>query len=100
LEIDGGLNRSPQRGAECICGVLEAKGFPRSLIELTGNGCELSLRVMGDVFSFWEVLPKKPVGVLVAAALPGAVGIAKVDRDVSSDTEVLVEGPFPCRDPR
>jgi hypothetical protein len=37
-----------------------------------------------------EVLPEESVGVLVAAALPGAVGIAEEHRDAGGLAELLV----------
>src|SRR4051812_47591957 len=38
----------------------------------------------------WEVLPQQPVGVLVRAALPGAVRVAEGDRHASIDPQLRV----------
>src|SRR3954468_24515399 len=43
-----------------------------------------------EVGALREVLAQQPVGVLVRAALPGAVGIAEVDAKPSVDPEVCV----------
>src|SRR5215469_6962207 len=43
-----------------------------------------------QVGAFGQVLAQQAVGVLVRSALPGRVGVAEVDRDVSGDGEVGV----------
>ena len=48
-------------------------------VQLCGDSLKFLLRVQGQVDTLGEVLPEKPVGVLVAAALPRGVGIAEVD---------------------
>src|SRR5215211_5602344 len=45
-----------------------------------------------EVGAFREVLPQQPVGVLVRAALPRAVGIAEVDVDACVDLQARVLG--------
>lgn len=50
--------------------------------------------VDGKVGALGEVLPQQAVGVFVGAALPGAGGVAEVDRDVGGDGEGLVGGHF------
>ena len=60
-----------------------------------GGGCSGSLRsveVFGgekrEVCSLGHVLAQEPIGVLVRTSLPGAVGVAEVDRDAGVDREV------------
>ena len=43
-----------------------------------------------EIGAFREVLAQQPVGVLVRAALPGAVGIAEVDLKTSIDPQAGV----------
>src|SRR5258708_34240030 len=43
-----------------------------------------------EIGAFWEVLAQQPVGVLVRAALPGAMGIAEVDGKPGVDPKVRV----------
>src|SRR5713101_1568757 len=61
----------------------------------------MRLRVTGQICSSREVLAQQAVGVLIAAALPWAAGIAKVDLHVGGDGEGLVVGhllaPIPCQ---
>jgi hypothetical protein len=52
-----------------------------------------------EVGAFWEVLAQKTIGVLVGAALPGAVGITEVDIQVRDERQALVIGKVPCPDP-
>lgn len=48
-------------------------------VELQGDGVELVLGEGGQVGALGEVLSQQAVGVLVRAALPGAVRVAEVD---------------------
>jgi hypothetical protein len=43
-----------------------------------------------EVGAFREVLPQQPVGVLVAAPLPGAGRVAEVDREVGGEADLGV----------
>src|SRR5207302_4782187 len=62
--------------AECLTG---------SIVERVGGGVEVVLSMDGEVGAFGEVLAAQAVGVLVGAALPGAVRIAEVDVDAGVD---------------
>ena len=57
----------------------EVEALARSCIELPGNGIEFGLSESGKVCALGEILPEQAVGVLVDAALPGAVRIGEVD---------------------
>jgi hypothetical protein len=60
----------------------------RSSLEFAGDSVEFVLAECAGVgASFGEVLGQKPVGVLVAAALPRAAGIAEGDRDAPGNAE-------------
>ena len=97
--MTGGLNRSLQRGArsrrsagvchQCLTG---------PAVEGDGDPVEVFLAVAAQAGAFGEVLAQQAVGVLVGAALPGAVGVAEVDRDAGRDGEVTrgaaISGPW------
>ncbi len=63
---------------EGLCWGSPAEGLAGSAVEGRGDGGEVAGGVLAQVSAFGEVLP--PVGVLVGAALPGAVRVAEVDR--------------------
>jgi len=69
-----------------------AQGFAWPAIEGRSHGCKVLGAVHAEVGALWKVLPQQPVGVLVRAALPRAVGIAEVDRHASLDPELGVLG--------
>ena len=56
--------------------------------------------VHGQVGALGEVLAQQPVGVLVAAALPGRVRVAEVDLQVRGHGELRRGWPSPCPGPR
>src|SRR4029453_58779 len=53
-----------------------AQGLSRPAVEGCSHRCKVVRAVHAEVGALREVLPQQPVGVLVRAALPGAVGIA------------------------
>src|SRR3954471_14784116 len=60
-----------------------AQGLSRPAVEGERHGCKVLGAGDAEVGALWKVLAQQPVGVLVRAALPGAVGIAEVDRHAS-----------------
>ena len=66
--------------------------FAGSVVELVDGGLELGVGDGGEVGAFGEVLAQQTVGVLVAAALPGGVGVGEVDLDTGGDGEAGVAG--------
>src|SRR3954466_4038278 len=62
-----------------------AKGLSRPAVEGDRHGREVLGAVRAEVGALWKVLAQQPIGVLVRAALPGAVGIAEVNRHASLD---------------
>src|SRR3954454_20180791 len=71
-----------------------AQGLSRPAVEGDRHGCQVLGAVHAEVGALWKVLAQQPVGVLVRAALPRAVGIAEVDRHASLDPELGVLGHF------
>src|SRR5215472_2372379 len=61
-------------------GGFPAQGLAGPGVELGGDGVQVLAAVHRQVRALGEVLAQQPVGVLVAAALPGRVGVAEVDR--------------------
>jgi hypothetical protein len=59
----------------------------RASVEVVGDGVELELGAVTQAGLAREVLAQQPVGVLVAAALPGAGGITEVDGYAAGDGE-------------
>src|SRR3954453_22370068 len=57
-----------------------AQGLSRPAVEGCSHRGKVVRAVHAEVGALWKVLAQQPVGVLVRAALPGAVGIAEVDR--------------------
>ena len=55
----------------------EVQTFSRARIQAMGDGVQLALRVPRQVRALRQVLAQQPVGVLLGAALPRAVRIAK-----------------------
>jgi len=77
-----------------------AQGFEWPAIEGRSHGCKVLGAVHAEVGALRKVLPQQPVGVLVRAALPGAVGIAEVDRHARRDPELGVLGHLRAPIPR
>src|SRR3954465_10665282 len=71
-----------------------AQGLSRPAVEGDRHGCQVVGAVHAEVGALREVLAQQPVGVLVRAALPGAVGIAEVDLKTGVDPELGVLGHF------
>src|SRR6266566_3295770 len=77
---------------EGLCWGSPAEGLAGSAVEGRGDGGEVAGGVLAQVSAFGEVLPQQVVGVLVGAALPGAVWVAEVDRKPGVDPQLRVLG--------
>src|SRR3954468_14808544 len=77
--------RRPQRFVKGLGGRSPAQGLAWPAIEGCSHRREVVRTVPAQVSALREVLPQQPVGVLVRAALPWAVRVAKVDRHASLD---------------
>lgn len=62
----------------------EVEALTRSHVQLQRNGVQLLLAMYRQVCALGQVLANQAVDVFVAAALPGAVRVAKVDRHAGS----------------
>src|SRR3954467_13964707 len=67
-----------------------AKGLSRPAVEGHRHGGKVLGAVRAEVGALWKGLAQQPIGVLVRAALPGAVGIAEVDLETSVDPQAGV----------
>ena len=61
-----------------------------SVVEHPSNGVEVVLSVPGQVRAFGQFLAQESVGVLVAAALPGAVRVGKEHGDAGHVRQALM----------
>ena len=71
---------------------LPVEGLSGPAVECCGDRVEVASGVSGEVCAFGEVLAQQAVGVLVGAALPGAVGVTEVDVEVGIDSQLGVLG--------
>src|SRR5215211_8242067 len=67
-----------------------AQGLSRPAVEGDRHGRKVLGAVRAEVSALGEVLAQQPVGVLVRAALPGAVRIAEVDLKTGVDPQAGV----------
>ena len=86
----GGFNRSAQHVVEAFNRRPVAESLPRPTIQLACYEVQFILRVAAETRTFWEVLSKQTVRVLVRSTLPWAHRIAEEHIDVSSDAEPIV----------
>src|SRR5829696_1824534 len=68
-----------------------AQGLSRPAVEGDRHSGELLGAVHAEVSALREVLAQQPVGVLVRPTLPGAVGIAEIDRLAQTDPNAASE---------
>jgi hypothetical protein len=69
---------------------------PRPVVQLELDQIELFSRELRQIRALGQVLPDQAIGVLVAAALPGTVGVA-VDLDANALAAARA-APSPCLD--
>jgi hypothetical protein len=70
---------------------MKPKRLARSVVQAPSELVELSFGEHREIGAFGHVLAKQAIGVLVGAALPGAVGVTEVDLDPGREVEVAVE---------
>ena len=73
-------------------GCREVQTFSGARVEAMGDCVQLALRVPRQVRSLGQVLAQQPIGVLVGAALPGAIRIGKEHPNVESLSQALMLG--------
>ena len=66
--------------------------MPRSIVELCHDLLPFGLSDRVEATGLREVLPDQAIGVLVAAALPGGVGLGEVEADAPVPGDPLVVG--------
>jgi len=64
-----------------FCRTFPTETLPRPGIEFQRNLVKLLLRKHGKIRPLLQVLAQQSIGILVDAALPGAMGISKIDFD-------------------
>src|ERR1035437_88563 len=74
----------------------ESKRFAWTTVQTIGNERQPFGTVEREIRSLRHVLTEQAIGVLVGAALPGAVGVAEVDLDAGVDREALVARHLPA----
>jgi hypothetical protein len=72
--------------------VSENRESVEATVELGGDGVQRGLVELAQVATLGEVLAEQAVGVLVAAALPGAARVAEIDLDTGVDGELQMLG--------
>src|SRR6266545_4977261 len=86
------MPRRRPAGLEGLARCTPAEGLAWTAVECERDGGELVGAVSAEVGAPGEVLAQQAVGVLVAAALPGAVRVAEVDLDAGVDPQLCVLG--------
>lgn len=64
--------------------------FPWARVQPMRDGVQLQLGIAGQVCPFRQVLAQQPIGILIGAALPGAMRIGKKDLDRKPLSQLLV----------
>ena len=67
---------------------LEAKTFPRPVVESVYDAADLLKCESPEIGALGQVLTDEPVGVFVESALPGMVGVGEVALGVSPSATV------------
>src|SRR5205085_1119009 len=71
-------------------GGLELEHFARAVVEQMGDRIEIVLTMHAKIGALGQILADQAIGVLVAATLPGAIGIGEVDLDAGGPGELGV----------
>src|SRR3954464_13832150 len=72
---------------EDLSGGAPSERLARAAVERVGDGGQVAGAVAREVGALGEVLAQQPVGVLVGAALPGALRIAEVHLQAEVDPQ-------------
>src|ERR1700687_976455 len=68
-------------GVKSLCRGLKLQGLTWSFVELTSHFVQMGLRMHRQVGALRKVLSQQAIGILVRAALPRTLRIAKIDVD-------------------
>src|SRR6267154_5147017 len=74
-------------GVKSLCWGFKLQGLTWSLVELTSHFVQIGLRMHRQVGALRKVLSQQTIGVLIRAALPRALRIAKINVDVCRQRE-------------
>jgi hypothetical protein len=77
-------------GVKSLCWGFRLQGLTWSFVELTSHFVQIGLRVHRQIGALWKVLSQQAVGVLIRAALPRALRIAKIDVDVGRQRKAMM----------
>ncbi len=69
-----------------------AERLSRPIVESVSHSIEMTLTMEREVRAPWEVLPEQTVGILVRAALPGALRLARRARRIRLALSLLKIG--------
>src|SRR4029077_13594740 len=75
--------------SEFFGGGSEPEALAGAVVEFGGDGLELGWGPGSQIGAFGHVFAEQAVGVFVAAALPGAVGVGEVDLDAGFGGDAL-----------
>ena len=88
--LSGVFNRSLQHRSQSIGRSFKPQGLARTLVETQSDLVQVGLRELREIYPLREILSKQPIGVLVAAALPGTAWITEINLHVGGNREALV----------
>ena len=97
--VSGSAGRSEVL-VEDLCRSAPVERLARPAVQGGGYGGEVVGAVAGEVGALREVLAQEAVGVLVGGALPGALRVAEVDRQIRCRFEARRAGPSRRPGPR
>ncbi len=81
-----------EQRVQCLCRGSPAEGLTRTPVERSCNSFEVIKTVQAKIGALWRVLALQAIGVFICAALPWAVRIAEVDRQISGDGQFSMTG--------
>src|SRR5712672_2088114 len=82
------------RALNLSAGVSNCKGLKWPFVELTSHFVQIGLRMHRQVGALRKVLSQQTIGVLIRAALPWALRIAKINVDVCRQREASMVRKF------
>ena len=74
----------------------KSENLPRPVVHSQVNGVKVFLSQLGQIGAFWQILAQQAVGVLIGAALPGAVRVAEVHLHAGLVCKLAVGAHFPA----
>jgi hypothetical protein len=84
-------------GVKSLCRGFKLQGLTWSFVELTSHFVQIGLRMHRQVGALWEVLSQQAIGVLVRAALPRTLRVAKIYLDFGRQRKATMIRKFLAR---